>query len=93
MIENTLRKNVGSSSPAVGIIKGIVVRLVGTYGVGIYQMIIVNLLFDSEYTMACIVKSGVRVKKHKYCHVNWTKCHLTIAVFAPVILDGFIMSN
>lgn len=70
MIKNTLRKNVGSSSPAVGIIKGIVVRLVGTYGVGIYQMIIVNLLFDSEYTMACIVKSGVRVKKHKYCHVN-----------------------
>lgn len=43
-IKNTLRKNVGSSSPAVGIIKGIVVRLVGTYGAGIYQMTIVNLL-------------------------------------------------
>lgn len=43
-IKNTLRKNVGSSSPAVSIIKGIVVRLVGTYGAVIYQMTIVNLL-------------------------------------------------
>lgn len=53
-IKNTLRKNVGSSSPAVGIIKGIVVRLVGTYGVGIYQMTIVNLLCFQMQTMACM---------------------------------------
>jgi len=47
MIKNTLSKNVGSLSPAVGIIKGIVVGLVGTYGAGIHQMTIVSCLISN----------------------------------------------